>query len=97
MTVALLPGSNELHLDFRPLISKFDLRRTEILKNREMRLTAQHPFQLLSDSNATTHHHDVDIVGRALEKDITHIATNHVAFHPETVRRLADLMKQRLV
>ena len=62
-----------------------------------MRLAPQHAFELLSHRDATAHHDHVDIVGRALQKDVTHIATYDVTLHPETVSSLADLVEQFLV
>jgi hypothetical protein len=43
-----------------------------------MRLATQHPFQFLSHRDTTSHDHHVDIVRRALEEDVTDIATHHV-------------------
>ena len=62
-----------------------------------MRLTTQHPLQFLGQRDATAHDNHVDIVGRTLEEDIPYIASHHITFHPEAIRRLTDLMEQLLV
>ena len=91
--VTLLTRSHKLHFYLLALLVVFHLSGAEILKNREMRLAPQHAFQLLRHHYAATHDHHVDIVGRAFEENVAHIATHHVALHPKTVGRLANLVE----
>ena len=71
----------------------FHLRRSEVLEHGEMSPLAQHALQLRGHSNAAAHHHDIDVVGGAFQENVPDVAAYDIAFLPETVGRLADLME----
>ena len=97
MTITLLSCTHEFYFVFRAYLVIFHLSGTEILKDGEMRLPTQHPFQFLCHSDTTAHHHDVDIVRRTFQKDIPDVTANDITLLPETVCRLTDLVKNLLV
>ena len=97
MTIALLPGSHELHLVFNTLLTEFDLGRTEIAEHGQMGFLAHHPLQFLSHGDTTPHNHHVDIIRWALEEDITDISSHHVALQPQMVCSLTDLVENVLI
>ena len=41
-----------------------------------------------SHLNSATHHHDIDVIGRALQEEVAHISTYYIAFHRQRIRRL---------
>ena len=79
MTVALLAGTDELHLVFHTFLTKLHLRCTEIPEDREVGLASEHLFQFFCHRDATADNHHVDIVGRPFQKDVPHVSAHDVA------------------
>ena len=92
--IAFLTCSHELNL---LAIIDFHLCRSEVLENREVGFPAQFLLQFLGHTDTATHHHNVDIVGGAFQKDIAHIAAHHITLHTEAVGHSTDLMEYLLV
>ena len=97
VTITLLTGTHELHLVLHTFLKEFHLRRSEVAEHAQMGFLAHYPLQFLSHRDTTAHHHHVDIVGGALQEDVTHIAAHHIAGHTQLVGGLADLMENLLV
>ena len=93
VAVALLPRTYELDLH----IAHFHLCCAEVLEDRKVSTMPQGALQFLGDLDAAAHDDDVDIVGRALEENVAHVASHDVAFHPQTVGHTTDLVENILV
>ena len=81
--VGLLTRTHKLH--FRSMI--LQLRRTEILENREMSATAQTFGKSLSHNDSATYHYHINIFGRTLQEYVTHVAADYVTFQSQFIRR----------
>ena len=107
MAVAFLTGSHELHLYFgnililwaiTPLpLPYLDLCGTEILEHAQVGTLSQQLLQTLGDLNTTAHDNDVNVCRRTLQEDVAHIASYHIAFHPQTVGNCRNLVEDVLV
>ncbi len=51
---------------------------------------AQTLLQGLGQGYAAAHYHHVDVLGRAFEKEVAHVASHHVALQPEAVGSLGN-------
>ena len=58
-----------------------------------MRLLAKHLFQFRSNLDTTSHHYDINIVGRTLQKEITYITTYHITLQMQRIRCIRNLME----
>ena len=97
MAVTLFPGANEFHFIFDAFLTKLHLCRAEVLEDGEMSLAPQDPFQFLCQCNATANHHHVNIVGRAFQENIPHIAAYDIALQTQAVCCLTDQSEHRLI
>ena len=97
MTVAFLASTNEFDFVLLPLLTKLDLRGTEVTKYGKMSLLTQLALQFFSYSDATANHHDIDIVRRSFEKNITNISPNHVTFDTHCIGHMTDLAEDFLI
>ena len=77
MTITLLTGSHKLYFH----VMKLHLCCPEIAEDREMSTFSQHLFQFRCHLYPTAHDDDINIVGRTFQKDITHIASHHIALY----------------
>ena len=89
MAIRFATGSYKLHLRTAVL----QLRRTEIAENRHMGSTAQPFAQRFGHSNTATYHHHVDILRRAFQEKVAHVAPHHVAGHVEFIGRSRNLLE----
>ena len=97
MAIALATGTHEFHFILASLLTEFDLGRTKIAEHGEMGFPTQLSFQFLSYSNATAYYHDIDIIGRTFEEDITNIAPHHVALNAHCVGNATNLVENFLI
>ena len=82
--VTLLSCSHELYF----CILILNLCGSEISEHRKMCLLAQLLLEGRSHLNSAPHHHDIDVIGRALQEEVAHISTYYIAFHRQRIRRL---------
>ena len=97
MTITLPTGTDKLDLILPTLLAELDLSGTEVTKNRQVSLLTHHPFQFFSHRDAATHDHHVDIIGGALEENVTDIAAHHITVEPQTTCGLADQVEDLLI
>ena len=58
---------------------------------------AQLTLQLFGNSDAATHHDDIDVVGRTFEENVANITANHIAFDTHRVGYMAYLVEDFLI
>ena len=75
----------------------FHLCRPEALKHAQVCLSAVSLLQFLSHGDAAPDDHHVDILRRPFQKQISDIAANDVAFHPQLVCHRRYLVEDLLV
>ena len=73
------------------------LCRSEVFEHRKMCLFPQSLFEGLCHGDAAAHDHHVNIVRRAFEEDVAHVATHHITFHPHLVGDGGNHVEYRLV
>ena len=81
MAVALFPRPDKLHLHALPL----HLRRPEIAEYGQVGLAPQLLLELGGKADAAAHHYYVDVIRRAFEEKVAHVAAHYVALKAELV------------
>ena len=79
--IALLTGANKLHFSILIL----HLCSSEITEHREMRLSSEHLLQGRSYLYTATNHNDINIIGRSLQEEVTHISTYYITLHRQPI------------
>ena len=54
-------------------------------------------FECLSNGNAASYNHHIDIFRWAFEEDVAHVATHHITLHPHLVGDGGNRVEYRLV
>lgn len=90
--IGLPAGTYELEFD----VASLDLCRTKIAEDGKVGATETTMYGL-GKGDAGTDHHDIDILGRAVEKEVAHPASDDVAFEPERVGFLTDKVEGMIV
>ena len=85
--VALAAGADKLHLGLLTGVAPFDLRRAEVAEDGERGASTETFLEGLGHFDAAAHHHDVDVLGGALQEEVAHVAAHDVAVHPQPVGR----------
>ena len=75
----------------------FNLRRSEIAEDGEDCLFPQSLFEGLCHGDAAAHDYHVNIVRRAFEEDVAHVAAHHITFHLHLVGDGGNRVEYRLV
>ena len=102
VAITLTSCTNKLHLK-RPCLpcplgrSNFYLGCAKISEHAKVRLTTKATLQFLCHSNTTAYHDDVNVIGRAFQKNVTYIAAYHIAFNIQMVSNITYHMEYRLV
>ena len=87
VAVAFLARTDEL--DF--LMAVLHLRRTEVAEHRKVGTAAKPGGKRLGHAYAAADNHDVNVVGRALQKQVAYVTAHQVALQPQ---RVGSLRKQ---
>ena len=58
-----------------------------------MRPLAQLPLQRFSHLDAAAYHHHINILGRTLQEQISHVSSHHITFQPQPIGGGGNLME----
>ena len=87
--VAFASRPYELHL----LSLVLELCRAKVAEHADVCSASQPCSQLLGHTYAGAYHQAIDVLGRPLQVEVSHISAYHIAFHAQTVGRLAYLVE----
>ena len=88
--IALSASTDELQL----YIALLDLCSAKAGEDRELRTLSESLCHRLSEVYTPPYGDDVDILGGAIEEEVTHVAPNHVGLYSEAVSSLTNKMKE---
>ncbi len=91
--IALFSCSDELHLS----VLELHLRSPITMKDRQFGFFPEPVFECGCHFDATSHHHDIDVIGRLLQKDVAHITSHHIALHPQGISYFRQKSKQFII
>ena len=74
-----------------------DLRRAEIAIDGERRFSTERRCQSLGEGNSATNGNEVDILRRAVQEQVAHIAANDITRLAHAVGNNADSVKNFIV